>query len=386
MTSLYRSVIFLLSVATIQVQGGKDGLDQPELQPPTLQADSSSVRPKLLRPTRLTQKELVHQLKEEKKEEVEYSKFIECEDKYLETEYLYVKEPGTSKYGDDIQVATTKFDGSQVLLKTIEKKDVDLYQLESTSSSKTHVLKIDNEGGRKCKLPKPLNLLLPYEAEMQKYLTQPDHGSPYVLQVFDYAVKEDAYVLVMEYPGEGWMALDRYTTEQGKLSVVEVRLIAREVLKALLSLNAFGVVHGNVAAPNILYNEKTSKLKLMNFGYSGPLEKWDEDSSAKKPSDEKPDAWSTEEIDLAGLGKLMYHLVTLEDANQHPETRQEVQEKLRKNLDQRWLDGTVEHESMGTRHDNRALAARLADFLQVAYWQYQSTLWKYHRDRLVEVG
>ncbi|KAH6575865.1 hypothetical protein BASA60_004804 [Batrachochytrium salamandrivorans] len=33
-------------------------------------------------------------------------------------------------------------------------------------------------------------------------------------------------------------------------------------------------------------------------------------------------------------------------------------------LDQQWLDGTVEHESMGTRHDNRALAARLADFLQ----------------------
>ncbi|KAH6574193.1 hypothetical protein BASA62_002561 [Batrachochytrium salamandrivorans] len=55
-------------------------------------------------------------------------------------------------------------------------------------------------------------------------------------------------------------------------------------------------------------------------------------------------------------------------------------------LDQRWLDGNVEHESMGTRHDNRALAARLADFLQVAYRQYQSTLWKYHRDRLVEVG
>ncbi|KAH9272210.1 elongator complex protein 3 [Batrachochytrium salamandrivorans] len=55
-------------------------------------------------------------------------------------------------------------------------------------------------------------------------------------------------------------------------------------------------------------------------------------------------------------------------------------------LDQRWLDGTVEHESMGARHDNRALAARLADFLQVAYRQYQSTLWKYHRDRLVEVG
>ncbi|KAH6572553.1 hypothetical protein BASA50_004365 [Batrachochytrium salamandrivorans] len=30
-------------------------------------------------------------------------------------------------------------------------------------------------------------------------------------------------------------------------------------------------------------------------------------------------------------------------------------------------------------------AVRLADFLQVAYRQYQSTLWQYHRDRLVEV-
>ncbi|KAH6602656.1 hypothetical protein BASA61_000883 [Batrachochytrium salamandrivorans] len=122
---------------------------------------------------------------------------------------------------------------------------------------------------------------------MQKYLTQPDHGSPYVLQVFDYAVNRRRICTSHGYPGEGWMALDRYTTEKGKLSVVEVRLIAREVLKALLSLKAFGVVHGNVA----------------------------------------------EEIDLAGLGKLMYHLVTLEDANQHPETRQEVQEKLRKSME-----------------------------------------------------
>ncbi|KAH6589486.1 hypothetical protein BASA50_010014 [Batrachochytrium salamandrivorans] len=338
MTSLYRSVIFLLSVAAIQVQGGKNDLNQPESQPPTLQADSSSVRPKLLRPTRLTQKELVHQLKEEKKEEVEYSKFIECESKYLETEYNYVKEPGTSKYGDDIQVATTKSDGHEVLLKTIEKKDVDFYQLESTSSLKMHMAEIGSEDGRytsrECKLPEPLNLLLPYEVEVQKYLTQSGYyGSPHVLEVVDYAVRENEYVLVMDHPGEGWMALDKYTREEGKLSVVEIRLIIREVLKALLSLKSLGVVHGNIAARNILYNEETSKLKLMNFGYSGPLEKWNEDSSAKKPSDEKPDFWSTEEIDLVGLGKLMYHLVTLEDANQHPMTRQEVQEKLRKSMD-----------------------------------------------------
>ncbi|KAH9245543.1 hypothetical protein BASA81_016968 [Batrachochytrium salamandrivorans] len=56
-------------------------------------------------------------------------------------------------------------------------------------------------------------------------------------------------------------------------------------------------------------------------------------------------------------------------------------------LDQRWLDGTVEHESMGTRHDNRALAARLADFLQVAYQAVSIHIVEIPPgDRLVEVG
>ncbi|KAH9271431.1 hypothetical protein BASA83_006274 [Batrachochytrium salamandrivorans] len=29
-------------------------------------------------------------------------------------------------------------------------------------------------------------------------------------------------------------------------------------------------------------------------------------------------------------------------------------------LDQRWLDGTVKHESMGTRHDNRAVGSTVS--------------------------
>ncbi|KAH6597098.1 hypothetical protein BASA50_004678 [Batrachochytrium salamandrivorans] len=54
-------------------------------------------------------------------------------------------------------------------------------------------------------------------------------------------------------------------------------------------------------------------------------------------------------------------------------------------LDQRWLDGTVEHELWERGMIIGRWQQRLADFLQVAYRQYQSTLWKYHRDRLVEV-
>ncbi|KAH6561499.1 hypothetical protein BASA60_011469 [Batrachochytrium salamandrivorans] len=58
-------------------------------------------------------------------------------------------------------------------------------------------------------------------------------------------------------------------------------------------------------------------------------------------------------------------------------------------LDQQWLDGTVEHESMGTRHDNRALAARLADFLQFIHYHYSQLervdgrkQWVKHADNL----
>ncbi|KAH6591585.1 hypothetical protein BASA61_004902 [Batrachochytrium salamandrivorans] len=334
MTSLYRSVVFLLSVAAIQVQGGKDDQNQPELQQPTQQADSSSVRPKLPRPTRLPHKKLTHHLRQEANEE-KYSRFNKCEDKYLKTDYSYLVNPGMSRYGDDMQVATLYSDSSEVLFKTIG-KGVDFYQLESIPPPIPHMATFLRNNGlyftQECKLPEPSDLLLPLEVEMQKYLTQPGYGSPHVLQIIDYVVTKNEYMLVMEYPGKEWITLDRYMTEQGKLSVYDVRFIASEALKALLSLKTLGIFHGDIAEKNVLYNEDTSDVKLINFGYSGLLEEWNQGSSESGSSDEKPDFWGTEEIDLAGLGKLMYRLLTLEDANQYPGIRGRVEEKLRKNL------------------------------------------------------
>ncbi|KAH6579275.1 hypothetical protein BASA61_010358 [Batrachochytrium salamandrivorans] len=54
-------------------------------------------------------------------------------------------------------------------------------------------------------------------------------------------------------------------------------------------------------------------------------------SSASGSSDEKPAVWSTERIDLVGLGKLMYHLVT-SSTSHHPETRRGIEEKLKEDL------------------------------------------------------
>ncbi|KAH6567170.1 hypothetical protein BASA62_006267 [Batrachochytrium salamandrivorans] len=122
-----------------------------------------------------------------RRKEEKYSEFVECESKYLESEYDYVKEPSKNRYGENIQVTTIDSDGSQVLLKTIEKENTVFYRLESTSPLKTHMAEIGSKDGRytsrECKLPEPFNLMLPYEIEMQKYLTQSDYpGSPYVFR------------------------------------------------------------------------------------------------------------------------------------------------------------------------------------------------------------
>ncbi|KAH6573474.1 hypothetical protein BASA60_006023 [Batrachochytrium salamandrivorans] len=301
--------------------------------------------------------------------------FTECEDMYLQLKYNYVKKPSMGMHSSYLQLATKKSDGSKVLLKTIEKEYVIFYSFESTSPSELHGAEVSaiygKYAGEKCMSPKSLNSVLPFEIEMQKYLSQDGYGSPHVPRVIDYVVTESTYVLVMEYPGEEWMALDEYTTEHGKFSADEVRFITKEVMTALLSLKNLGVAHGSVAGENVLYNKKTGGVKLMNFGFSGLLEGWNQGNSASGSSKDESDSWGFHSI----LGvENVYTWLRGGVLNGEAD------------LDQRWLDGTVEHESMGTRHDNRMLAARLADFLQVAYRQYQSTLWRYHRDRLVEVG
>ncbi|KAH6565236.1 hypothetical protein BASA62_007404 [Batrachochytrium salamandrivorans] len=191
----------------------------------------------------------------------------------------------------------------------------------------------------------------------------------------------------MEYSGEDWVSLDKYMTKHGKFSVDKARLIIKEVITALLSLKKLGVLHGDIAGQNILYNDKTGNVKLIDFGVSEPLEEGNQDSSGSGSSEDESYFWNIEKSDMNDIGKLMYYLLTSKDPFKDKTiSRGGVAKKLRNSLDdpesqsaidavdlrmyilgsaggvingeadldQRWLDGAVEHESMGTRHDNRA--------------------------------
>ncbi|KAH6580340.1 hypothetical protein BASA60_002916, partial [Batrachochytrium salamandrivorans] len=139
--------------------------------------------------------------------------------------------------------------------------------------------------------------------------------------------------------------------KHGKVSVDKARPIIKEVVTALISLKSLGILHRDIAARNILYNDKTGGVKMIDFGLSKPLKGWNQGSSTQTEFSESASGSSGGFHSIPGVENVYTWLrggVLNGEAD----------------LDQRWLDGTVEHESMGTRHDNRALAARLADFLQ----------------------
>ncbi|KAH6593714.1 hypothetical protein BASA50_007150 [Batrachochytrium salamandrivorans] len=344
MTSLYRSLIFLLSTATIQVQAIKWDLEgikggyhqqQPELQRPTLQADSPSVRPRLVCPTCMTPEESKPYLLIQKNDE--HRRFFEEEDMYFKSEYRSVRRLGQGSFGI-VHLAIKKSSGLEVVYKAIKKKNVSLYTLESSPPPECHSTEIPalygKHAGARCMSSRPHNLLLPFEVKVQEYLSKPGYVNPSVPVVIDYIVRENEYILVMEYSGEDWVSLDKYMTKHGKFSVDKARLIIKEVITALLSLKKLGVLHGDIAGQNILYNDKTGNVKLIDFGVSEPLEEGNQDSSGSGSSEDESYFWNIEKSDMNDIGKLMYYLLTSKDPFKDKTiSRGGVAKKLRNSLD-----------------------------------------------------
>ncbi|KAH6560112.1 hypothetical protein BASA60_000111 [Batrachochytrium salamandrivorans] len=351
MTSLYRSVILLLSVATIQVQAIKwdvDGIkggyqqQQPELQQTTLHADSTSAGPKLLRPTCMTQEESTPYLLIQENDE--HFQFFKKEDIYFESEYRSVRKLGQGSFGT-VHLAIKKSNELKVVYKTIGKENVKLYTLESSPPPVCHSTEFSTLYGKhvsaRCMPSRPQNLLLPFEVKVQEYLSQSGYENPHVPSVIDYIVTEKAYILVMEYSGEEWVDLDRYIKKYGKFSVDKARLIIKEVVTALVSFKKFGILHRDVAGRNILYNDRTGGVKLIDFGVSEPLEGCNQDSSAQakysstasRSLGRNPNAGRIEIRDIQNVGYLLYILLTWGDPDKDIDIPQkEFAKELRNSL------------------------------------------------------
>ncbi|KAH6581286.1 hypothetical protein BASA61_009157 [Batrachochytrium salamandrivorans] len=311
------------------VEGIKGGYhqQQPELQLPTLHADSPSVKPRLPRPTCMNKEESKPYLQIQAIDK--HRLFFKREDRYFKSEYYSVRKLGQCLFGA-VHLAIKRSSGLEVVYKIIEKGYVPFYTLESSPPPECHSTEIPalygKYAGAGCMSPRPQNLLLPLEIEMQKYLSHPGYENSYVPRVIDYVVTEKAYILVMEYSGEDWVALDKYMTKHGKFSVDKARLIIKEVVTALIFLKKLGVLHGDIA----------------DFGSSELLEGWNQGSStqteysstASESSGGKPKVILEEIRDIKNVGYLLYRLLTLGKKFKNSSIPQEeFAKELRNSLD-----------------------------------------------------
>ncbi|KAH6601676.1 hypothetical protein BASA61_001880 [Batrachochytrium salamandrivorans] len=144
----------------------------------------------------------------------QHRKFIKEEARYFKSEYLFEKKLGEGKFGA-VFLATRRSDGKKVAYKSIPKTKIREYASESSPSPICHLRNplghSEVQSVAQCMSSRPLGLLIPYEAMMQMYLSQPGHKNPYVPNTFDYIVLKHEFVLVMEYFGENWVTLSSYS-------------------------------------------------------------------------------------------------------------------------------------------------------------------------------
>ncbi|KAH6595464.1 hypothetical protein BASA50_005816 [Batrachochytrium salamandrivorans] len=199
----------------------------------------------------------------------QYPEFTKEEAKYFASEYSFKKKLGQGKYGL-VSLATRKSNGMEVAYKSIPKSKVRKYTLESSSlpicNLRNPLVGSEEQSVAQCMSSRPPNPLVPYEFLLQKYLSRPGHGSPYVPKVFDYIILKDKFILVMEHFDEKWTTLSSYLMKKNQLDVSEARDIIREIVKAMLSLKRHGVSHMDLYIGNVMYNPETGKVKLIDFG------------------------------------------------------------------------------------------------------------------------
>ncbi|KAH9265076.1 hypothetical protein BASA83_011402 [Batrachochytrium salamandrivorans] len=253
----------------------------------------------------------------------QYDAFIASEIKYAKLEYPSKKKLSEGDFGK-VYLATRKSDGMEVIYKSIPYEHVDDYTFEPSPPPICHLRNSlapsKKTSVTQCMSSRPPKLLLSYEPLLQMYLSRPGHENPYVPTTFDYIALKNKFVLVMEYFGRGWVTLFNYVEGKERPDIVDARDIIKKIVEAMAYLKRYGILHLDVRASNVMYNPKTRKIKLLDFGVSAVLPGWKGGKSLPLKS---PDLSSTspgykagdnELISMKRFGQLIYTTIISKDA------------------------------------------------------------------------
>ncbi|KAH6587219.1 hypothetical protein BASA50_001352 [Batrachochytrium salamandrivorans] len=247
----------------------------------------------------------------------QYNAFVESEENYFTSRYLFKKELGKGKFGT-VYLAIKKSNGFKVACKSILKSKIDEYTLELSPPPRCHIPNPLSHhkklAAAQCMSPRPLDLFVPHEAVLQMYLSRPGHENPYVPKALDYITLENEFILVMDYLDEEWVTIFNYLKKKGPLDIEVARDILREIVNAVISLKQQGVFHNDLHVGNILYNLETGRIKLIDFGATNVISGWKErkllqslDSSSTAP---KYKAGIDELRSMQRIGQLIFRLLT----------------------------------------------------------------------------
>ncbi|KAH6598960.1 hypothetical protein BASA50_003467 [Batrachochytrium salamandrivorans] len=201
-----------------------------------------------------------------------------------------------------------------------------------------------------CMSSRPPNLLLSYELLLQMYLSRPGHENPYVPTTFDYITLKNKFVLVMEYIGGSWVTLSKYVEGKERPDIVEARNIIREIVNGMIYLKQYGILHRDIHVdthPVSVDHCILCDQQLLSTSIAHLVVECEQVTGHRIQSGLVP---AIQKSRLRLLGRALDPGVE----NVYTWLRGGVLNG-EADLDQRWLDGTVEHGSMGTRHDNRML-------------------------------
>ena len=145
---------------------------------------------------------------------------------------------------------------------------------------------------------------------------------PGVIQMFDWFVEEDKFLIIMEKFGQA--DLMNYVVDKGPLAESVARNIFKQILEIVTLCKEEGIVHRDIKDENILFDEETQKVKLIDFGVSDIFH----DGEYKEFSGTiyyAPPEWfvrgryTAQGMEVWSLGTLLYALVSNEIPYQEPE-------------------------------------------------------------------
>ena len=150
--------------------------------------------------------------------------------------------------------------GYQIKSKIFESNNSSIYQGKRNTDDKPVIFKFLNSS-----IPRPDDIAR-YKHEFQILTHLND--IPHAINVYDLETYDSLPVLVLE--DFGAISLKDFLTST-KISISDIVLLGIQIIEALASVHAAGIIHKDLNPSNILVNKSLKKIKIIDFGIASIL-------------------------------------------------------------------------------------------------------------------